>query len=101
MILSSALDPAQFDFVWVPEEPAGQENISNANNGMPVVKCGPGKSPTWEGQGAARTEFPSDASAGRHMSPERDYSRAYPDRCRSSPVQLLHDFGNTVGDPGL
>ena len=82
MVLSSALDPAEFDFTWLPAEPATQENAQDVCNSasMPKVQHGHVKSPIWEGQGAARTEFPNDPPSPRKPSPERDYTRNYPDR---------------------
>lgn len=90
LVLNSALPESDFDFLWVPDEPHGQENASAAGNGsppLPLVQHGHTKSPVWEGQGAAQVAFPGDATPGK--AGPRDYSRDYPGRC--SQCRLRND----------
>ena len=82
LVLNSAMSESDFDFLWVPDEPQGQENAARASNGsppLPLVQHGHTKSPVWEGQGVAKVDFPRDAASAKAET--RDYSRAYPDRC--------------------
>lgn len=82
LVMSAALPASSMDVLWLPHEPEGQENSEGASNhALPRVQHGAVKSPVWEGQADARTEFPGDGVSPKGAHGCRELDRAYAERC--------------------